>query len=117
MKEMIKEVATESQKELEKEMEEEITKIEKLTPKHKKVNVRAKVVKLGEEKEIPSRYGSPTRLSEVQVGDDSATVTMTLWRDQIGTVSENDTIHITNGYVSLVKGHMRLNIGKYGSYE
>jgi replication factor A1 len=95
-------------------MEEEITKIENLTPEHKKVNVHAKVVKVGEEQEIPSRFGAPTRLSEVIVGDDTATVVLTLWRDQIGSVGENDTIMISNGYVSLVKGHMRLNVGKYG---
>lgn len=95
-------------------MEEEITKIENLTPQHKKVNVMAKVVKIGEEREIPSRFGPPTKLSEVVVGDETATVILTLWRDQIGTVGENDTIHISNGYVSLVKGHMRLNVGKYG---
>jgi len=95
-------------------MEEEVTKIESLTPQHKKVNVLAKVVKLGEEREIPSRFGPPTKLSEVVVGDETATVILTLWRDQIGTVGENDTIHISNGYVSLVKGHMRLNVGKYG---
>jgi replication factor A1 len=95
-------------------MEEEITKIENLTPEHKKVNILAKVVKIGEEQEIPSRFGAPTKLSEVIVGDDTATVILTLWRDQIGSVGENETIMISNGYVSLVKGHMRLNVGKYG---
>jgi replication factor A1 len=95
-------------------MEEEITKIENLTPDHKKVNILAKVIKVGEEQEIPTRYGTPTKLSEVVVGDDTATVILTLWRDQIGTVGENDIIQISNGYVSLVKGHIRLNVGKYG---
>jgi len=98
-------------------MEEEMTKIENLTPQHKKVNVLAKVVKVGEATEIPSRFGAPTKLSEVVVGDETATVILTLWRDQIGSVGEDDVIRITNGYVSLVKGHMRLNVGKYGKMD
>ena len=95
-------------------MEEETVKIENLTPQHKKVNVNAKVVKVGEEMEKPSRFGPPLRLSEVLIGDETATILLTLWREQIGSVAENDTINISNGYVSLVKGHMRLNVGKYG---
>ena len=29
-------------------------------------------------------------------------------------MNENDTIRVENGYVTLFKGNMRLNIGKYG---
>ncbi len=96
-------------------MEEEITKIKELTPQHKKVNLLAKVVSIGEEKEIPSKYGGSRRLAEAVVGDDSGTIIMSLWQDQIDTVSNDDILSITNGYVSLVRGHMRLNVGKYGT--
>jgi replication factor A1 len=32
-------------------------------------------------------------------------------------VNENDTVRVENGYVTLFKGNMRLNIGRYGKLE
>lgn len=90
------------------------TNIKDLTPQSKQVNILAKVVSVGEEKEIPSRYGDPRRVSEAVIGDETGIVTLSLWQDQIGTVSPDDVLAIENGYVSLVRGHIRLNVGKYG---
>ena len=42
---------------------------------------------------------------------------MTLWDDKIEAINEEATMSITNGYINLFRGNMRLNIGKYGSYE
>jgi replication factor A1 len=42
---------------------------------------------------------------------------LTLWDDNIEKVNDNDTVRIENGYVTLFKGNMRLNIGKYGKLE
>ena len=42
---------------------------------------------------------------------------MTLWDDNIEKVNEGDTIRVENGYVTLFKGNIRLNIGKYGKLE
>ncbi|MGQ9582162.1 MAG: single-stranded DNA-binding protein [Thermoplasmatota archaeon] len=93
----------------------ELTKIKDLTPQHNKVNVLAKVVKLGEVREVPSRYGPPRRVSDTVIGDETGTIVMSLWQEQVGTVTEGDVIYIDNGYISLYRGHMRLNIGKYGA--
>jgi len=42
---------------------------------------------------------------------------MTLWEDNIDKINEEATVRITNGYINLFRGNMRLNIGKYGSFE
>ncbi len=42
---------------------------------------------------------------------------MTLWDDKIDAINEGAILSITNGYINLFRGNMRLNIGKYGSYE
>lgn len=91
------------------------TKIKDLTPTSKQVNLLAKVVALGEQKEITPRYGSPRRLVEATIGDETATVILTLWEEQISAVAKDDIIQIDNGFVSLVRGHVRLNVGKYGT--
>jgi replication factor A1 len=42
-------------------------------------------------------------------------VTLSLWNEQIGSIAKDDVVLIDNGYVSLVRGHIRLNVGRYGS--
>lgn len=93
----------------------ETKKVNELTPQTKRVNVLVKVVSLGDAKEIPNRFGGESKkVAEAVVGDETGTVVLSLWQDQIGTVQPNDVLSIENGYISLVQGHMRLNVGKYG---
>lgn len=96
---------------------EEITKIKDLNPYAKRVNVLAKVVHKGEPKEINTRYGEVKHVTEAVVGDETGIITMSLWEDQADLVNEGETIYVDNGYISLVRGHMRLNVGKYGSIK
>jgi len=96
-------------------MEKEITKVKDLAPSTKQVNVKAKVVSIGERRKIESRYGGSRDLAEAIIGDETATVILSLWEDQIENVSPEDVIMIDNGFTSLVRGHLRLNVGKYGT--
>jgi replication factor A1 len=92
-------------------------KIKDLNPESKNVNTTVKVISAGEERNIASKFGGERRLKEFTVGDDSGTVVMTLWEDQVNLANEGDTLSIENGYISLVRGNMRLNIGKYGKFQ
>ena len=93
-------------------------KVGDLTPQSKAVNVTAKVVSKTETREIPmGRDGSPHIVSDALVGDETGVVYVTLWDDNIEKVNESDTIRVENGYVTLFKGNVRLNIGKYGKLE
>ncbi|MGD6853225.1 MAG: single-stranded DNA-binding protein [Candidatus Bathyarchaeia archaeon] len=93
-------------------------KVGDLTPQSKAVNVTAKVVSKTEIREIPmGRDGSPHKVSDALVGDETGVVYLTLWDDNIEKVNDGDTIRVENGYVTLFKGNIRLNIGKYGKLE
>jgi replication factor A1 len=93
-------------------------KVGELTPQSRAVNVTAKVVSKSENREIPmGRDGSPHKVSDALVGDETGAVYLTLWDDNIDKVNEGDTVRIENGYVTLFKGNIRLNIGKYGTLE
>ncbi len=72
---------------------------------------------MGERRSIDSKFGGSRNLCEAVVGDETGTVILSLWEDQIDQVSEGDVLQVNNGYVSLVRGHMRLNVGKYGSFK
>ena len=96
-------------------MEKTLTKVRDLTPSSKQVNVHAKVVNVGDAKEVMGKYGDPRKVAEAVIGDDTALITLSLWNEQIGTIAKDDIILVDNGYVSLVRGHMRLNVGRYGN--
>jgi len=93
-------------------------KVESLDPESRQVNVTVKVVSKGEARETVSRRdGTTHRVVDALVGDETGSVYLTLWDDNIDKVKEGDTIGVKNGYVSLFRGSMRLNIGRYGSLE
>lgn len=96
---------------------EEMVKIETLTPNSRGVNTIVKVVSKGEVRSVTGRDYSVRRVADALVGDETGCVYMTLWDDKIDAINEGATLSITNGYVNLFRGNMRLNIGKYGSYE
>jgi len=82
------------------------------------LNLTVKVVSKSEIRETISRSdGSSHRVADALVGDETGSIYMTLWDDNIDKVKEGDIIDIKNGYVSLFKGSMRLNIGRFGSFE
>jgi len=93
-------------------------KVGELNPSSRAVNVVAKVVSKSETREVPvGRDGQAHRVSDALVGDETGSVYLTLWDDNIDKVKEGETISVKNGYVNLFRGNIRLNIGKYGKLE
>ena len=85
-----------------------------LTPNSKRVTVLAKVLSVGEPKRVLGRFGEPMKVCEAVVGDDTATIILSLWNEEIGKVEKDEVVRVDKGYVSLVQGHMRLRVGRYG---
>ena len=90
------------------------TKIKDLTPQSKRVDVLAKCLEVSEPKDIPGKFGNSRKVAEASVADETGAIILSLWDNQIGSIVKDDVMEIKNGYVSLVRGHMRLNVGKYG---
>lgn len=97
---------------------EELVKIGTLNSYSRQVYTIVKVVSKTETREVTSRIDqSRHRVAEALVGDETGSIYLTLWDDDIDNIGEEQTIHVKNGYVNLFRGSMRLNIGRYGSYE
>jgi len=96
---------------------EELVKVETLTPNSRGVNIIVKVVSKGEIRSVTGRDYSVRRVTDALVGDETASIYMTLWDEKIDAINDGTTLQITNGYINLFRGNMRLNVGKYGSYE
>lgn len=100
------------------EKSDELVKIGDLTTYSRGVNTVAKVISKTEVREVTSRSdGSSHRVCEALIADETGSVYMSLWDDNVDSVVEDQVLQVSNGYINLFRGSMRLNIGKYGSYE
>ncbi len=90
-------------------------KIKDLQNGMKRVSIEAQVLEKGETREVQSRFKEEKyNVATAVIGDETGTVKLTLWNEQINQVNPNDKIKIENGYVTSFKGEIQLNIGKYG---
>ena len=111
------EVSVEDMSDKEPAESEELIKVEKLGPNSREINVVVKVVSKSEVRNVTGRDYSIHRVADALVGDETGSVVLTLWDDNIDKITEEATLRITNGYVNLFRGNMRLNIGRYGSFQ
>jgi len=81
----------------------------------KRVSVEAKVVEKGDVREVRSRFKDETyKIVDAVVADETASIKLTLWNEQIDQVNVGDNIKIDNGYVTSFKSEIQLNVGKFG---
>jgi replication factor A1 len=81
----------------------------------KRVSVEAKVVDKGDPREVKSRFKDETyRIVDAVVADETGSVKLTLWNEQIDLINVGDNIKIENGYVTSFKSEIQLNVGKFG---
>ncbi len=93
-----------------------MNKISELQAKQGNVEVEAKVTDLSGVRSF-EKFGEPGRVCNATIQDDTGSVTLTLWNEQVDQVKEGDTVHVTNGYVSEWQGQKQLSTGKYGKLE
>jgi replication factor A1 len=89
-------------------------KISELRPGMRRVDVTAKILEISPPREVTTRTGEQSRVADAMVSDDSGSVKLTLWNEQIDQVKVNNSISIENGYVTSFRGETQLNVGRYG---
>ncbi|MFW6109425.1 MAG: hypothetical protein ACOC6N_03145 [archaeon] len=93
-------------------------KIGELENYSRKIYAVAKVISMGESREVTSRKdNSVHHVCEALVADDTGSILLTLWDEAIDEVEEGMVLQLNNAYVNVFRGSMRLNLGKYGSFE
>jgi len=90
-------------------------KIEDLKVGMKRINLKVKVLELPEPKMVYTRYGTTAFVSNALVKDETGSIRMSLWNQQIRSISEGDEINIKNCRVSCFSGKPQLNLGRSGS--
>jgi len=81
-----------------------------------KVNIKAKVVKVEEEK-VFVRDNKECKVANAVIRDNTGEFILTLWNEEVSKVKAGIKIKIENGYVNEFQGEPRLSAGKFGKLE
>jgi replication factor A1 len=88
-------------------------KISELKPGTGSVNIEAEIVSIETPREI-NKMGRTLRVANAQIKDDSGSISLVLWNQQIDSVKQGDKIKIENGYVNEWQSTPQLTLGKFG---
>jgi len=78
------------------------------------VSLKAKILEVTEPRCVITRYGNHASVAKALIGDETGTINLCLWNEQIGSVSVGDTVQIENARTSLFRGERQLSIGTRG---
>jgi replication factor A1 len=78
-----------------------------------KINITGKVVEKESTREVTTRFGH-TKVANAVIEDDSGTITLVLWGDEVEKIKEGDNVKVENGYVKEWNGALQLSVGKFG---
>jgi replication factor A1 len=78
------------------------------------VCLKAKVLEIPKPSLVYTRYGNYASVANALIADETGTIRLCLWNEQIQCISEGDTIQIENARASTFKGQRQLNIGRKG---
>lgn len=79
------------------------------------VSLRAKVLEIPCSKRVFTRFGDYASVAHVLIADETGTIRLCLWNEQINSVSTGDTIQLENVRASAFRGEAQLSIGRIGT--
>jgi len=81
----------------------------------KRVNLKAKVLEIAKPTLVFTRYGTYAKVTNAVVSDETGTIKLCLWNEQINLISVGDILQIENANVCSYRGERQLRIGKHGN--
>ena len=91
-------------------------KISELNIGQGSVIVEGTIKEIGETRTF-SKFGRDISVANAVLKDDSGSIKLTLWNNDIKRFKNDDIIKISNGYVNEFQGEKQLTSGKFGSIE
>ncbi len=80
----------------------------------RRIDIEGKITEIGEAREVMTKFGAASRVANAAFEDDSGTIKLSLWNEDIDKVAVDDKVKIENGYVTSFRGETQLNVGRYG---
>jgi replication factor A1 len=91
--------------------------ISDLKPGMRGVSIEGTIDSLTEPRTVNLRAGGTAQVADAIISDDTGTIKLSLWDDQINMVKQGDRVSIENGYTQAFRGENSLNIGRYGNLK
>jgi len=79
------------------------------------VNLKARVLEIPTPKLVLTQFGNYARVTNALIADETGTVKLCLWNEQINAIAIGDTIQLQNARMSTFRGERQLSIGKKGT--
>jgi replication factor A1 len=80
----------------------------------KQVKLKAKVLEIARPTLVFTRFGNYASVANALIADETGTIKLCLWNEQINSISVGDTVQIENARVSMFRSERQLRIGKNG---
>lgn len=90
--------------------------IKELKKGTKNAEVTGEITEVGPIREF-NRFGTPGKVANATLKDDSGEIQLTLWNEQIDLMKEGTKLKVTNGFVKEWNGSLQLSSGKFGNIE
>jgi replication factor A1 len=92
-------------------------KIGELKSGMRNVSVTGKVDSVGEPRTVNLKAGGTNTVADARISDETGSIKLSLWGDDINKIQPGDTVSIENGYINTFKGEDSINIGKFGALK
>lgn len=91
-------------------------KISELKSGQGNANVEGILKEIGDTR-VFNKFGKELKVSNAILTDDSGSIKLTLWNDDVSRFNAGDSVKIINGYVGEFQGEKQLTSGKFGKIE
>ena len=91
-------------------------KISDIKPGMGNITIQAKVIDISESRDVQTKYG-PRSVADATLEDETGQISLSLWEDNITSVSVGDTVSINGGYATQFRDKLQLNIPRAGKLE
>ncbi|NOJ26801.1 MAG: DNA-binding protein [Nitrososphaera sp.] len=92
-------------------------KISELKAGMRNVSVVAKIDSVGQPRTVNLKTGGTNTVADAVISDESGSIKLSLWGEDISKVQTGDKVSIENGYINTFKGENSLSIGKFGKLK
>ena len=93
-----------------------MTTISELRAGQGKVNIDGTITELGNTR-IFNKFGKELKVADAIFQDDTGSIKLTLWNDDVTRFKEGDKVKIIDGFVGEYQGDKQLTSGKFGRME
>lgn len=90
--------------------------VEELSPEADNVEITGKISELPTPRAVSTRYGQK-KIVTVVFEDETGSIDLTLWEEEIDAIEEGSKVHIKGAYVREWAEDIQLNIGRDGDIE